>query len=593
MSSQSASTPIICANHVPDYPQCTPSHLKIIHVGMGASGLVFAHKVDKYLKNVELVCYERHSTIGGTWYENRYPGCACDIPAHTYTFPFYGNTEWSGYYSYSHEIQDYFLRFAKDYDVEKYAVLNTEVLACRWNGDKWVVEVRRKDGSIFTDTCDVLVNGSGIFNKWKWPSIEGLSDFTGVVAHSAQWPQDLDWTNKSVAVIGTGSSSIQMVPRFAENAKHVTVFMRNRTYIGPQIGSNISNKEADPEAMEPLAAGKHHYTEKEKVRFREDPEYHLKYRRDVERAVVSGFRIFYRGSQANLDAKAAMQKNMADRIGDGNDDLKSRFIPDWSPGCRRLTPGEGYLESLVLPNVNPTFEEIIKVTPTGILTKDGIEHKVDILACATGFEIQYLPHFKIIGLNGQLMQDGEPNVYASIASPGFPNYFVVNGPRGNWGQGCALPSHEVQVEYIIQMCRKIQEDGIKTIMPKQEATFQLNAYMDAWHAKHSVWAENCRSWYKVQSPSPIFQRRTFTDSDRDSQDNKPDGRIHIWPGSLYHHLKYMKRPRYEHYDIVYQNPDNIFAFLGNGMTITEESSDNETMPVPYIRNNEDEQWDIE
>jgi cation diffusion facilitator CzcD-associated flavoprotein CzcO len=494
------SAPILNNDQIPDYPQCTPHRLKIIHVGMGASGLVFAHKADKYLKNFDLVCYERNSTIGGTWYENRYPGCACDIPAHTYTFPFYGNTEWSGYYSYSSEIQDYFLRFAKHFGVERYAVLNTEVLACRWDGDQWIVDLRKKDGSVFTDNCDVLVNGSGIFNKWKWPSIEGLAEFSGLIAHSANWPQDLDWTNKTVAVIGTGSSSIQMVPRFATSAKHVTVFMRNRTYIGPQIGSSISNKDADPDAMEPLAAGKHYYTEKEKARFRQDPEYHLKYRRDVERAVVSGFRIFYRDSEANLEAKALMQKSMADQIGPGHEDLKKLLIPDWSPGCRRLTPGEGYLEALVRSNVSPTFEEIIKVTPAGILTKDGIEHKVDIIACATGFDVQYLPHFKVVGINGQTMQDREPNIYASIASPGFPNYFVVNGPRGNWGQGCALPSHEVQAEYIIQVCRKIQEDGIKTIMPKEDATLQMNLYMDAWHQKNSVWAEECRSWYKVSSP---------------------------------------------------------------------------------------------
>ena len=486
---------------VPDYPQCTPKRLKIIHVGMGASGLLFAYKSRK-LSNVEVICYERNSTMGGTWLENKYPGCACDIPAHTYTYPFYPNPEWSGYYSYSHEIQLYFTRFAKQFDLEKYGVYDTEVLSAQWDSTtaKWRIALRGPAGTVFTDTCDVLVNGSGIFNKWKWPAIDGLHDFRGVLAHSADWPQDLDWTGKRIAVIGTGSSSIQMVPQFAKTAEQVTVFMRNKTYIGHQIASSVSNHEADTLSMDPAAAGKHTYTDKEKQRFRDDPEYFLQYRRKIEAAVVGGFGIFYRGTPANVEARAELQDAMARKIGEGNKLLKAKLIPEWSPGCRRLTPGEGYLESFSRDNVTPCFSDIVRVTSDGITTADGTQHRdIDILACATGFDIQYLPHFQLTGQHGQVMQNTKPNVYASIAAPGFPNYFVVNGPRGNWGQGCALPSHEVQIDYILKCCRKLQEDRVRWMVPTQQATRQLNEYMDAWHNKHSVWAENCRSWYKVRN----------------------------------------------------------------------------------------------
>lgn len=178
-------------NRVPDVPQCTPRSLRIVHVGMGASGLLFAHKVQKYLQNCELVCYEKNDSIGGTWFENKYPGCACDIPAHTYTFPWYPNTEWSGYYSYSDEIQAYMTRFAREHEVEKFAILNTKVLSCEWANGKWIISLEHKDGSKFMDSCDVLVNGTGIINKWKWPAIDGLEDFQGVLAHSANWPRDL------------------------------------------------------------------------------------------------------------------------------------------------------------------------------------------------------------------------------------------------------------------------------------------------------------------------------------------------------------------------------------------------------------------
>lgn len=559
---------------VPDDPQCLPQKLRIIHVGMGASGLLAAHKARKFLTDYELVCYEKNEVIGGTWYENRYPGCACDIPAHTYTFPFDRNPEWSGYYSYAPEIQDYMMRFYKKHNLEPFVVLNTKVVAATWDEmqGKWEVELERKDGSKFKDTCNILINGSGVLTKWKWPEISGLHDFKGTLAHSANWPQDLDWSGKRVAVIGTGSSSIQMVPKIAETAEHLTVFMRNCTYIAPQFGTNISNKEADPDSSDPNAAGKHQYTEKEKQRFRDDPDYHLKYATKVEQAIVGGWDMFYRGSELNVAAKQFMQKSMAERLGD-REDLKQHFIPSWSPGCRRLTPGEGYLEALIQPNVTCVMNnEITHVTSAGPVTADGTQHTVDILACATGFNVQYFPHFPIRGVDRQLMQDAaEPNLYASISAPGFPNYFVINGPRGNWGQGCALPSHEVQMEYILQMARHMQEDRIKSVQPRQNVTDQLNAYMDAWHKKHSIWQEDCKSWYKA---------------------NTKDGRVYIWPGSLLHHLKFLKRPRWEHYEVEYVDQDNIWAFLGNGKTISQVKY-GPNAPVPYIRNDEDAPWDIE
>lgn len=463
--------------------------------------------------------------------------------------------------------------FYQEHNLEPFVVLNTEIISATWDqlSGKWEVELRRKDDSTFTDTCNVLINGSGVLTKWKWPDIAGLHGFKGQIAHSANWPQNLDWKDKKVAVIGTGSSSIQMVPQIAKTAASLAVFMRNQTYIAPQFATNVSNREADPDAQDPQAAGKHQYTEKEKQRFRDDPKYHLDYVTRVEKSIVGGWEMFYRGSELNLAAKKHMQDSMAARLGD-RDDLKKHFIPEWSPGCRRLTPGEGYLEALILPNVNCVFEGISKITPNGIQTVDGAIHEVDILACATGFHVQYLPHYKITGTEGQVMQDQtEPNVYGSIAAPGFPNYFVINGPRGNWGQGCTLPSHESQMEYILQCCRKMQEDQIKCMEPKQSVTTQLNLYMDAWHRKHSIWAEDCKSWYK---------------------ENKPDGRVHIWPGSLLHHLKFMRHPRYEHYEITYRDPDNIWAFLGNGRTISQVKYGPDA-PVPYIRNDEDQPWDIE
>ncbi|KAF2169441.1 hypothetical protein M409DRAFT_20660 [Zasmidium cellare ATCC 36951] len=550
--------------NIPDHPQCDPQKIRIIHVGMGAAGMLCAYKAKKMLTNYELVCYEKNSVPGGTWYENRYPGCACDIPAHTYTLPFHPNPNWSSYYAYAPEIQEYLMDFYKHHNLHEFIKLNTEVLNAQWDDLQglWNVELKNvKDGSTFRDTCNVLINGSGALTKWKWPKIEGLHDFKGVLAHSANWPQELDWSGKRVAVIGSGSSSIQMVPQFAKTASKLTVFLRNQTYIAAQFGANVTNTEADPEAMDPAAAGKHQYTEKEKQRFRDDPAYLTEYRTKLERSIVGGWNMFIRGSELNVMFKEFTQNQMKTRLGE-RDDLKELMIPTWSPGCRRLTPGEGYLEALGKENVEVVWGEIEKSQ----------EIEVDILACATGFDVQYLPHFKITGLGGQIMQDQTaPNVYASITSPGFPNYFVIGGPRGNWAQGTVFPSHETQMVYVIQCCRKMQEDQIKSMHPKQHITIQLNAYLDTWHTKYSIWAEPCKSWYKAKDPH---------------------GQVMTWAGSLLHLLKFLKRPRYEHYEIEYRDPDNVFAFLGNGTTIGQVRYGAE-VPVPYIRDGDGGEWDIE
>jgi hypothetical protein len=348
---------------------------------------------------------------------------------------------------------------------------------------------------------------------------------------------------------------------------------------------------ADPNGEAPAAAGKHHYIRSEKEKFRNDPEYHLEYRKGLETQIAIGFPMFLRGSDANIKAKAVMSASILERIGDGNEELKERFIPKWSPGCRRLTPGEGYLEALKEDHVKIVHDELVRFTEQGIVTADGTEHKFDIVACATGFDIAYVPHFKITGVDGVVMQeawkeashhsnksmclsnnDQTPNIYLSITSPGFPNYFVINGPTGNWGQGCALPSHEVQIEYALQCCQRIQEDRIRALEVRQAPTTQINQHLDAWHRELSVWAEDCRSWYK---------------------DNKPHGRVYIWPGSMLHHLKTLKTPRFEHYDVRYLD-ENMFTFLGNGRIDLEfeQERGGEVDLAPYIRN-EDVQWSLD
>ncbi|KAH6699806.1 cyclohexanone monooxygenase [Leptodontidium sp. MPI-SDFR-AT-0119] len=558
---------------IPDNYLSKSNRLRIIHVGAGASGLLCAYKARKMLDNYDLVCYEKNPEVGGTWWENTYPGCACDIPAHIYTYSFEPNPEWSGFYAYSDEIQSYFVRFYEKYKLQQFVRLQTTVISATWDDDRgqYSVELEKSDGTKFTDWCHVLINGSGVVNKWKWPAIDGLSEFEGKLAHSAHWDNTIDWIGKRVALIGTGSSSIQMAPHLAEGSTSLTVFARNCTWISPPIAPDSQKIEPGSEA--PATASKHHYIEAEKNRFRQDKSIFLDYRKNLESEVARMFPLYLRGSDLNIAAKKNMKSSMETKLGPGREQLKAKMIPNWSPGCRRLTPGEGYLESLILPHVETIHDEIVKITPKGIMTATGREVEIDIIACATGFHVSYTPHFKIQGRDGAIMKNEwskAPNIYLSIASPKFPNYFVMNGPRGNWAQGCALPSLEIQIEYALQCCKKLQDDGIKSMEVMQEPTTQLNDHIDLWHNNFSVFAEDCRSWYK---------------------DNKNDGRVFIWSGSLLHFLTVMQTPRYEHFKIEYWNKANMWAFLGNGRSELEvaplrswEKNISKRDLAPYIRN---------
>lgn len=294
-------------------------------------------------------------------------------------------------------LLQYFEDFADKYDIRPCVKLNSTVLSATWGEAKgtWDVEVD-VDGRKIHDWAHVVINGGGFLNDWKWPKIDGLHDFKGQLLHTANWDTNTDWKDKTVAVIGTGSSAIQAVPRIQKTAKHLKPFMRSVTWISPPIGGaaleaeqNKENTRADDAQREqdskPVA--QYFYSEEDKRKFREDPESFLKYRRDLETSVNSLFDLYISGSETSKSMQAAMRTEMERRIGPGHEDLKNKLIPEWSPGCRRITPGDGYLEALVQQNVTPVHEEIEKIVPEGLVDAKGELHKVDILVCATGFNI--------------------------------------------------------------------------------------------------------------------------------------------------------------------------------------------------------------
>ena len=215
--------------------------LRVASVGAGASGLCLAYKMERMLEagTWDLTLYEKNPHFGGTWYENTYPGVACDIPSHLYTFSWDPNPDWSHYFAYGPEIQKYFEGFAKRHKSEQYMQLNSKIVEARWNEEegKWTITIENPiTKERRTDWCNVLVNGSGILNNWKWPDIEGIHDFKGSLLHSANWDHSVDFKDKACGVIGTGSSSVQIVPQLQKVVKSLECFMRSSTWISPPFG---------------------------------------------------------------------------------------------------------------------------------------------------------------------------------------------------------------------------------------------------------------------------------------------------------------------------------------------------------------------
>jgi len=236
---------------------------QVIVIGAGVSGILAAIRLQQYIPGIDLTIYEKNPALGGTWFENRYPGLACDIPSHVYQYTFEHNTQWSSFFSGGPEILEYVKSVAKKYKIEKYITYNSKVCEAVWNEDegKWKVKVQT-DGQVKDDDCNVLFSASGVLNAWKWPDILGLKDFKGKLLHSADWDtewynrlnlctNDRDYTGKSVAVIGCGSSAIQILPKMQKVCSKVDHYVRGKTYLSYPFGGDFSKKviERDMTAM--------------------------------------------------------------------------------------------------------------------------------------------------------------------------------------------------------------------------------------------------------------------------------------------------------------------------------------------------------
>jgi cation diffusion facilitator CzcD-associated flavoprotein CzcO len=402
---------------VAEQPLYTKRRVRIICVGAGATGLQIAYKAERRLENVDLQIYEKNNDIGGTWLENRYPGCTCDIPSHAYQFTWARNPNWSSYYSSSREIWQYFKDIATKFNLERYVQFKSSVESATWHEDRgqYTLKITGADGAQFEDYCDILISGSGILNSWKYPNIPGLDIFKGKLMHSANWDVDFDLTNKKVAVIGGGSSAVQLIPSIQPKVKKLTAFLRSAAWITTGFGAKYAAEDGT----------NFEYSDEQKANFEKNPDSYVQYCRDVEGELNKRFSLMHTQDKDQLDSRSSTVDMMTKQL-NGDPVLTKRMIPDFALGCRRMTPGSGYLQSLTKENVETVHKSVVRLTETGIVDESGTEHEVDVVICATGFDTSFTPHFQLTGRHGANIQEqfGDlPIGYLGITVDNFPNFF--------------------------------------------------------------------------------------------------------------------------------------------------------------------------
>lgn len=475
-----------------------------------------------------------------------YPGVRCDIPSHVYQSTFAPKKDWSDKFASGAEIRDYWQSVAREYGVYKLAKFRHRVRAATWRPSTgvWALEVVEEGtGSVLERDFDFVISATGLFNDWKLPEYEGLSDYKGHLRHASDWDPSYDPAGKSVAVIGNGASGIQIVANLQSKVSRLDHYARSKTWIAASWAGDDRSFEAQP------------IPDAEQRAFR-DEETYLAFRKAVEDKYWRRFDTFFRGTADNSELRDSFTEIMTKRLA-SRPELAGRLLPDFAPNCRRLTPGPGYLEAIVRENVDFIQTRIRRFTETGIETDDGKHRAVDAVICATGSRSDLIPSFPITA-HGKSLGDlwrsdgdhGFPYTYLGVAAPGFPNLLFLHGPHGTAPSGTVPHAVESQLTYFAKVLRKVSREGIKSIDADAKAADDFVQYCDAFFAT-TVLSDNCSSWYNGATPG---------------------GRVYgIWPGSAAHLSAVRKEPRWEDFNYEHLGEGgNRFAWhFGNGKTRKE------------------------
>ena len=460
---------------------------RIAIIGAGMAGILSAIRLGEAGIS-DLVIYEKGDGLGGTWRENTYPGIACDVPSHLYSYSFAPNAEWSHRFSPGGEIRAYFEAVARRHRVTDRVRLGEEVTRCQFSEGRWRLETRRGR----RDVADIVIAATGVLHHPNIPAIDGLEDFEGAHFHSARWDHRVRLDGRRVGIVGTGSSAVQITSAIVDRVEKLSLFQRT-----PQW---ILHQDNPP------------YSEAEKAEFRRDPRRILELREQISRLFAENF------SNAVVDADSPQMKlieeacraNLESSVKDP--ELREKLRPDYRAACKRLIISPDFYRAIQQPNAELVTEGIQRVEARGVRTRDGRLHELDLLVLATGFRVdRFLRPMQVIGRNGTSLDEvwaRRPTAYLSISIPGFPNLFMLNGPNGPVGNFSLIEVAELQLDYILQLIELLRSGRCREISARPEATRRFDAdRVEA--ARRTVWTTGCRSWYLDDRGIPAVWPWTF------------------------------------------------------------------------------------
>jgi cation diffusion facilitator CzcD-associated flavoprotein CzcO len=446
------------------------SHVRIAVIGAGFGGIGTAIRLRQ--RGVDdFLIFERAGDLGGTWRDNSYPGCACDVPSNLYSFSFAPRPTWTRSFSPQAEIWDYLRACADRYGLHPFLKLGHEVRAARWVDGRW-----RLDTSGGEYTADILVAAPGPLSEPAVPDLPGLATFAGTSFHSARWDHGHDLTGRRVAVVGTGASAAQFVPEIAPKVAALTVFQRTAPWVLPR--------------------GDRALTRAERRLYRTVPAAQRVARWSVYWSRELSAVAFLRPRFMAVGQRIA-RRHLARQVPDAG--LRERLTPDFTMGCKRVLLSNDYLPALGRDNVDVVTEKIREVRPQGIVTVDGREFPVDTIIFGTGFHVTDSPLAeRVFGRDGRSLADawqGSPKAYLGVTVAGFPNLFLLLGPNTALGHTSVVFMLECQIRYLMSALAYLDGNGVVAVEPRPEAQHAFVTEVDR-RMRPTVWLSGgCASWY--------------------------------------------------------------------------------------------------
>jgi cation diffusion facilitator CzcD-associated flavoprotein CzcO len=479
---------------------------RFIIIGAGMAGILAAIKLREG-GHQNVVLYEKADRIGGTWRDNRYPGLTCDVPAHAYTYEFAPNPEWSAYLVGGKEIQAYFEKVVDEYGVRPLIQFNAEIVRMAWKDDQWEVETA---GGI-VDHAHAVIAATGVLHHPKTPDIKGLASFAGSAMHTAQWDESVSLDGKRIGIIGNGSTGIQMAVALGKAGRDVVHFQRSPQWMMPY--PNFA------------------YTEEDKASFRANVDaineirYDPTYEANVQRFTTGVTDIDGPEMTAIEDiCRDWLNQAVVDPM------LRAKLTPTYRAACKRLIYSMDYYGVAQQPNVETIVCGIDEIVPEGVRDMEGMLHRLDVLALATGFHTdRFIRPISVKGIGGRDIEEAwaeRCNAYMAISIPDFPNFFLMNGPSSPVGNFSLIDVAEKQWVYIEHLLSRVIESNARGIVASHAAH---NAYEDRRikAAKASIFGSGCTSWYLDATGVPI-----------------------TWPWDYAAFAEAMKRPDFDAFEVV-------------------------------------------